>query len=38
MFKLGRMHAGFSTSKGRKEIKRLYKKAKRQRAAARSDG
>jgi len=36
MAKLGRMHAGFSTSKGRKEIKRLYKKAKGKRAAARS--
>ena len=34
MFKLGRMHFGFQMAKGRKEVKALYKKAKRKRAAS----
>jgi heterodisulfide reductase subunit C2 len=38
MFKLNRMHFGFETSKGRKEIKALYKKAKEKKKAASSTG
>lgn len=34
MFKLKRMHFGFQTAKGRKEIKALYRKAKEKRASA----
>jgi heterodisulfide reductase subunit C len=33
MFKLKRMHFGLQTAKGRKEIKRLYKKAKKARGS-----